>query len=83
MASVMGKAPIGIAKIAKAHNKPVIAFSGCIGKEAYIYNNYGIDAFFPILRNVCTLDEAMKEKNAYKNLEDTAEQIFRIVKIFK
>ena len=81
--SVMGKAPVGIAKIAKKYGKPVIAFAGCIGKEAHLCNNYGIDSFFSILRNVCTLDEAMNEDNAYNNLADTAEQVFRIVKKFK
>ena len=77
----MGKAPVGIAKIAKKYGKPVIAFAGCIGKEAYLCNDYGIDAFFPILRNVCTLDEAMKKENAYNNLSDTAEQVFRLLRV--
>lgn len=79
--SVMGKTPVGIAKIAKKYGKPVIAFAGCIGKEAYLCNDYGIDAFFPILRNVCTLDEAMKKENAYNNLSDTAEQVFRLLRV--
>ena len=43
--TVMGKAPIGVAKIAKKFNKPVIAFSGCATKDAILCNNEGIDAF--------------------------------------
>ena len=79
--SYMGKAPIGVAKLAKKHNKPVIAFSGCVTDDAVICNEYGIDAFFPILRSPCSLKEAMDCDNAYKNLRDTAEQVFRLIKI--
>ena len=38
---------------------------------------HGIDAFFPILRGVVTLEEAMKNENAKRNLADTAEQVYR------
>ena len=80
--SYMGKAPIGVAKLAKKFNKPVIAFSGCVSEDAVLCNEHGIDAFFPILRKPCTLQEAMDIDNAYKNLRDTAEQVFRLVKKF-
>ncbi len=79
--SYMGKAPIGVAKLAKKYGKPVIAFSGCVTDDASVCNEYGIDAFFPIVRKPCTLDEAMNIDNAYKNLRDTACQVFRLVKI--
>lgn len=75
----MGKAPAGIAKLAKKYNKKVIAFSGCVTRDAYKCNECGIDAFFPILRTVCTLDEALNTDNAYENLADTAEQVFRLI----
>lgn len=78
--SYMGKAPIGIAKLAKKYNKKVIAFSGCVTDDAVKCNEHGIDAFFPILRTPCTLDEAMRKENAYKNLADTTEQVFRLIK---
>lgn len=77
----MGKAPAGIAKLAKKYNKKVIAFSGCVTRDAYKCNECGIDAFFPILRTVCTLDEALNTDNAYENLADTAEQVFRLINI--
>lgn len=79
--SYMGKAPIGVAKLAKKYNKPVIAFSGCVTDDAIVCNEYGIDAFFPIVRKPCTLEEAMNVDNAYKNLKDTACQVFRLIKI--
>lgn len=77
--TIMGKAPIGIAKLAKKYNKKVIAFSGCVSDDAEICNDYGIDAFFPILRNVITLEDALDTNNAYKNLTDTAYQVFRLL----
>lgn len=78
--SCMGKAPVGIARLAKKYDIPVIAFSGCVTAEAKACNEYGIDAFFPIVKAPCTLSEAMKYENAYKNLSDTAEQVFRLIK---
>ena len=80
--TVMGKAPIGVAKIAKEYGKPVIAFSGCVTKDATACNEAGIDAFFPILRGVVTLEEAMKAENAAANMSDTVEQAFRLIHTF-
>ena len=79
--SYMGKAPIGVAKLAKKYNKPVLAFSGCVTDDATVCNEHGIDAFFPIVRRPCTLKEAMDNENAYKNLRDTVMQVFRLIKL--
>ena len=76
--TVMGKAPIGVARLAKRHDKPVIAFSGCVGDGVEAVNAAGIDAFFPILRRVSTLDEVLETKTAAANLTATAEQVFRL-----
>ena len=76
----MGKAPIGVARVAKKYGKTVIAFSGCVTDGAKECNANGIDAFFPIPRAPITLSEAMNPDNAYKNLRDTAEQVFRLYK---
>jgi glycerate kinase len=77
--TVMGKAPIGVAKLAKKHGKKVIAFTGCVKDGVEVCNDYGIDAFFPILRRVTTLEEALDINNAYKNLTETAYQVFRLL----
>lgn len=77
--TVMGKAPVGIAKLAKKYGKKVIAFSGCVTKDAEICNHHGIDAFFPILRNISTLEEALEPNNAYENLSAAAYQVFRLL----
>lgn len=79
--TAMGKAPAGVAQLAKKHGKRVIAFAGCVTDDATVCNEYGIDAFFPILRNIITLREAMNTETAYKNLVDTACQVFRLIKI--
>lgn len=75
-----GKAPIGVARVAKKYGKTVIAFSGAVNDGASECNAHGIDAFFPIVRRPCTLSEAIDKENAYKNLRDTAEQVFRLIK---
>lgn len=77
--TAMGKAPIGVAQLAKKHDKPVIAFAGCVTKDATLCNKHGIDAFFPIMRKATTLDEAMNHDNALNNLADTAEQVMRLI----
>lgn len=79
--SYMGKAPIGIAGLAKKYHKPVIAFAGCVTDDAVICNDYGIDAFFPILRTPCTPEEAMDCDRASQNLKQTARQVFRLIRL--
>ena len=77
--TAMGKAPVGVARLAKKYNAKVIAFAGSVTKEAAACNKEGIDAFFPILRNVCTLAEAMDPATAKNNMTATAEQVFRLL----
>lgn len=77
--TVMGKAPVGVAKLAKKYGKKVIAFCGCATDDAGICNEYGIDAYFPILKQVCTLEKALDKETAKKNLSDTAEQVLRLL----
>lgn len=78
--TVMGKAPSGVARIAKKYKKPVLAFCGCATEDANICNEHGIDAYFPILRNISTQEEAMNTEQAEKNLRMTAEQVFRLMR---
>lgn len=80
--TVFGKAPIGVAKTAKQYGKPVLAFSGCVTSDASACNAAGIDAFFPILRTVTSLEEAMAPHQAMKNMEDSVEQVFRVIQTF-
>lgn len=79
--TVMEKAPIGVAKLAKQFGKPVLAFSGSATRDASLCNENGIDAFFPILCSVVSLEEAMNPKTAAQNMSDTAEQVFRLIRL--
>lgn len=79
--TVMGKAPIGVAHLAKEYGKPVIAFSGAVTREAGLCNQHGIDAFFPIMRSVVSLQEALDPGEARINAADTAEQVFRLIQL--
>ena len=81
--TIMGKAPIGVAKLAKKHGKKVIAFSGCVTEDAVKCYECGIDAFFPILREVVSLQEAMDGKCAENNLTQTVEQVFRVIRLYE
>ena len=81
--TAMGKAPVGIAKMAKKHGAKVIALAGAVIEGAQECNEQGIDAYFPILRQVVTLDEAMDPATARKNMVETTEQIMRLVAAVK
>lgn len=76
--TIMGKVPVGVARLAKKYGKNVIAFCGCASDDAGICNEHGIDAYFTILNKVGTLEEALDKENAARNLEMTAEQVFRM-----
>ena len=78
--TVMGKAPSGVANIAKKYGKTVLAFAGAVTEDAIRCNEHGIDAFFPILRGVVSLDEAMNPEHARKNMTAAVEQAFRLIK---
>ena len=81
--TVLGKAPIGVAALAKKYQKKVLAFAGAVTPDAKECNQHGIDAFFPILRGVVTLKEAMNKEVAHQNMVDTVEQVFRVVEMMK
>ena len=79
--TAMGKAPIGAARLAKRHGIPVFAFAGSVTPEAAACNAAGIDAYFPILRGVSSLEEAMDRENAVRNMADAVEQVMRVWKL--
>ena len=79
--TAMGKAPVGVAKLAKKHGAMVLAFAGGVTKEAAICNTVGIDAFFPIVRGITALEEAMQPVNAKENMALAVEQVFRLLKL--
>lgn len=78
--TAMGKVPVGVARLAKKYGCKVIAFAGSVTEDAGKCNEEGIDAFFPIVRGVTTLEEAMEKETAKKNMSLCAEQVFRILR---
>ena len=79
--TVMGKVPVGVAGLAKKYGKHVIAFAGSVTSEAVKCNQKGIDAFFPVIRSVTTLEEAMRPEVAKENIAAAAEQVFRLMRL--
>ncbi len=77
--TAMGKVPVGVARLAKRYGAQVLAFAGGVTKDAGECNAAGIDAFFPIVRGVTTLNEAMVPENAKENMELSVEQVFRAI----
>lgn len=77
--SINGKVPIGIAKLAKRYNIPVIAITGSLGDDVDIVFNYGIDAVYSVLHKIEPLNEALK--NAKRNLFLSSRNIAATLKI--
>lgn len=77
--TAMGKAPVGVARLAHKYHARTIAIAGSVTKEAVACNDAGIDAFFPVVRGVTTLEEAMNPENAKENIRQTINQVFRLL----
>ncbi len=59
--TAFGKAPVGVARVAKRHGKPVLAIGGSLRNDAHVVHEYGIDAIFSVLYRPCTIGEALAE----------------------
>ncbi|MDG6896015.1 glycerate kinase [Volucribacter amazonae] len=77
--SIHGKTPIGVANIAKQFNKPVIALVGSLKSDYPLVYNYGIDAVFPIIRQVADLTDTLAQ--AEQNLISTAHNVARLYQL--
>ncbi|OOF71345.1 glycerate kinase [Rodentibacter caecimuris] len=77
--TIHGKTPIGVAKLAKRFNKPVIAIVGCLREDYEVVYQHGIDAVFPIIRQLDDLENTLKKGR--DNLISTAQNIARLWKI--
>lgn len=76
-----GKTPYGVAKLAKKYNIPVIAIAGGIGKGAEELYSKVFDSIFSIVDKPMQLEEAIE--NSVLLLQNTAERIMRVLKIYK
>lgn len=79
----MGKAPIGVAKLAEKYDVPVIALAGAINHENFTLHDHGMTSCFSILNAPMTTEEAMDFDRTFQNLRFTANQLFRLVKAVK
>ena len=75
----MGKAPMGIARLAKKHHKVVIAIAGCVSDGAEECNRIGIDAYFPVLQTPVSLGEALEVDRTLENITKSVRQLFRLI----
>lgn len=73
--SVQGKAPIGVAKIAKKYQKPVIAIVGSEGHLAQKVYEHGIDLIIDIINNPMSIEVAIS--NVEKLVEIAGEKAMR------
>lgn len=79
--TMMGKAPSGVAEVAKKYDIPVIGIAGALGKDVELINDKGIDAFFSITPKPISLEKAMDREFAKENLKRTISQIMRVYRL--
>ena len=77
--SILGKTPIGVARTAKQFNKLVIAIVGCLHEDYEVVYEHGIDAVFPIIRNLGDLPTILKQGE--QNLISTAQNVARLLSL--
>ena len=74
--TIYGKTPMGVAKIAKQFDIPVIGIAGSLGKNHQAVYGCGIDAVFAAVPGAITLQQAFAE--AHDNVANVAENIAKI-----
>jgi glycerate kinase len=77
--TINGKVPVGVARLAKRHGKPVIAIAGSLSPDVAIVYKHGIDSAFSAVNRVCTLHEAFDF--AASNIKLTARNIAALLQI--
>ncbi|AMP08219.1 glycerate kinase family protein [Collimonas arenae] len=77
--TVRGKAPAGVARIARMKDIPVIALGGSLGADADALYHAGVNAVFSAVHAPCSLDEALRD--AYRNVRSSARNIAAAIRI--
>lgn len=77
--TVYGKTPVGVAKTAKRFHKSVIAIVGCLRADYEVVYDAGIDAVFPIIRNLASLSDTLAQGR--ENLISTSQNVARTLKL--
>ncbi|MFI8415289.1 glycerate kinase [Serratia sp. NPDC078593] len=71
--TIYGKTPIGVARVAKRYQLPVVGIAGSLAADYQVVHQHGIDAAFSVIDRIVTLDEALAD--AAHNLEVTARNV--------
>ena len=79
--SVFGKVPVGIGRLARSHNIPVIAFAGSIGSGIENLEKEGILEIMPIISGPMELQEALLDGESL--LYEAAKRLMNILKLGK
>ena len=74
-----GKAPVGVARVAKQFGVPVFCISGGLGDGADDVLAQGIDAIMSICKRPLSLEECMQD--AASLIEEAATRLCRIIKV--
>lgn len=77
--TIHGKVPVGVAKVAKRFNKPVIGIAGSLTADVGVIHNHGIDAVFSVIYTICSLEDALE--NASDNVRMAARNIAAVLKV--
>ena len=77
--SVNGKTPVGVARVAARHGKPVIAIGGCLAADAAAVHEHHIAATFSTVRKACSVAEALAD--AAFNLRSAARNVGAVLKL--
>lgn len=81
--TVMSKAPIGVAKLAKKHSKIAIALAGTVTKDAAVAHKQGLTSMFSIINEPLSLKEAMDETRSYDLVKQQTKEIMYLIKALK
>nr|WP_105597423.1 glycerate kinase [Cronobacter sakazakii] len=71
--SIHGKTPVGVARVAKQFQRPVVAIAGSLTPDYQIVHEHGIDAAFSVIDRIVTLQEALDD--AARNLRVTGRNV--------
>jgi len=77
--TICGKTPIGVARLAKRYNIPVVAIVGEVGEGVEKVYKYGINGIVTTTPYPMTRAQAIKKSS--KLISDASEQLMRLLKI--
>lgn len=77
--TIHGKTPVGVARVAKRYDIPVIAIAGGMTPDYSVVHQHGLDAVFSVLNRIQTLPEALE--GARENVRVTARNVAAVWKM--